>query len=477
MGQVIDLNRFLDEVREEIEYACRQKEYEKAVCCTKFLCSFYYEFNYKFQDMQLESYIRICATAYVGEIMIENTDKMKVLFYDGFALYNRGLANIYINALLSLGYQVVWCLFETGAETDQILHRYNNKTNLKFALIPKLSVTERMYALKEIILEEKAYHSFIYTTPFDVEAIGVFSVLSGDVMRYLINLTDHTFWFGRGALDRCIEFRNFGANLSVKFRKLKEEQIVILPYYPEKRTQEIYQGLPFSDNDKFVFSGGSTYKIEGSDVYERMVSELLDSHSDLKFIFATNDKSEKLDALTYKYKNRFFVIKERADLDELMLRAKFFLSTYPVPGFLMIQYALLNDCVPLCLVDKNNVCANPMSYLLYPEKIDFVFYEVDALLKMADQLLAGQNLKRKKYRDFVISEKDFERNLRAILDGKNTNYLYTKKDVDMNVFRSYYVNRLTAEHFREVIRRSNNKWLKEKYPGLFDDSNIFCIAQ
>ena len=101
----------------------------------------------------------------------------------------------------------------------------------------------------------------------------------------------------------------------------------MLPYYPERRQQEPFQGLPFPEGEKFVFSGGSAYKIEGSDRFEQIVSRLLERHPDLKFIFATRDQSEKLDALASRYKNRFFVIQERMDVEALLRRAAFFLST------------------------------------------------------------------------------------------------------------------------------------------------------
>lgn len=465
------INQFLAEVNDEIKLAYEQHDYEKAVCCAKFLCSFYYEYDYKQQDDQMEFYARACALECTGELRLENTDKKKVFFYDRFALNSRGLANIYVKALLALGYEVVWCLFEAGAETEQILQRYSDEKKLHFVLIPRLAVIERMHALKELILRERAHHFFIYTTPYDVECIGVFGVLGGDVRRYLINLTDHTFWLGRCALDRCIEFRNFGANLSVKYRKIRKDQIVMLPYYPERRQQEPFQGLPFPEGEKFVFSGGSAYKIEGSDRFEQIVSRLLERHPDLKFIFATRDQSEKLDALASRYKNRFFVIQERMDVEALLRRAAFFLSTYPIPGGLMIQYALMNQCVPLCLADKNNFCSDPASYLLEPEKIDFVFYEPEALLEKAELLLSGCEGQKDIYEHFVIAEKDFVRNLGYVLEAKSTDYDFFEEEIDLSVFHSYYENRLTPDNFRESLRQSNNKWLAEKYPELFNGSS------
>ena len=165
------------------------------------------------------------------------------------------------------------------------------------------------------------------------------------------------------------------------------------------------------------------------------------------------------------YKDRFFVIKERSDLDEVLRHAKFYLSTYPVGGGQMTQYALMNNCVPLCLIDKGNAIANPKSWLLHPERVDFVFCDMDRLLAKVDEIMSeDERMKIEKgYTQYVISASEFKKNLQNIMMGRNTLYLYHKEDVDTSLFHSYYETRLKQQGLQEYLRKSKNKWIKEKY--------------
>lgn len=472
MIDITYIENFISQVDQEIEMAYDSQDYEKAICCSKFLCSFYYQYDYKYHDEKIEILARKSARCCIGECNIKKPNKNKVLFYDKFGLNNRGIANIYIKALIKLGYEVIWCLHDRGSEVHQIIERFAGEENIRFELIPNLSVIERMHYLKKVILAVNAYHYFIYTTPSDVECLGVFAIMTGSIQRYLINLTDHTFWLGTCALDYCIEFRNLGANISTKFRKIKKEKIAILPYYPEKREYEKFQGFPFAEKEEFVFSGGSAYKIESSNKFEQMVSEILDKYLDLKFVYATNDKSEKLEMLSSKYKGRFFIVNERQDLDAIFQRAKFYLSTYPIPGALMSLYALSNNCIPLCLADKNNDIANTASWLINSDQVDFVFYEISELLKKVDQLMHQDDAGKVKftYQQFIISEEEFKIGLGKILNGEKTKYCYHEENVNTYVFHSYYKKKLTEANFRRTIQQSNNKWLAAKYPELFIES-------
>ena len=106
--------------------------------------------------------------------------------------------------------------------------------------------------------------------------IGAFSTVKGEAVRFLVDLTDHAFWLGKCASDYVIGFRNVGYNVAIKYRKFNEDQVVLLPYYPEKRENYSFEGMPFDiKKHEFVFSGGSVYKIEGSQLYENMVRYIL----------------------------------------------------------------------------------------------------------------------------------------------------------------------------------------------------------
>jgi len=67
---------------------------------------------------------------------------------------------------------------------------------------------------------------FLCTTPWDISAILAFMQMSGKMKRYQINLTDHAFWLGRQAFDFCLEFRDFGANVSRIHRNIPMRKIL-----------------------------------------------------------------------------------------------------------------------------------------------------------------------------------------------------------------------------------------------------------
>lgn len=63
------------------------------------------------------------------------------------------------------------------------------------------------------------------------------------VKRYLINPTDHAFWLGKSCLDFSIEFRDYGCNVSNKFRSIENNQIIKQIYYPILISSD-FKGLP-----------------------------------------------------------------------------------------------------------------------------------------------------------------------------------------------------------------------------------------
>ena len=73
---------------------------------------------------------------------------------------------------------------------------------------------------------------FFYSLPDDVVGTTVMHFYDGYLMRYQINLTDHAFWLGSYCIDKCIDFRNYGAKISYEYRKIDSKKIVIIPFYP-----------------------------------------------------------------------------------------------------------------------------------------------------------------------------------------------------------------------------------------------------
>lgn len=467
-----DYNSLESEFQEhtvELQSAYNNGDYYKAICYIKFLSNFYYQINYKFTDDFLEKVLEDISYKLLGENVLCNTRKDTIIFYDNFGLSERGLASIYVNSLIELGYNIIYILHDYAADKDIIIKRYSTYNNVTFEIIPKFIITNRMEYLSKLIVKYNPGHIFIYTTPDDVEGIGTISTIKGDVKRYLIDLTDHAFWLGKCAADYIIGFRNYGYNIALQYRNIESEKLLILPYYPEKRKYCSYEGMPFGEDKPFVFSGGSVYKIEGSAVYEKIVEHILDNYPEIYFVYAGNGESEKLDKLEEKYNGRLVHISERRDLDEVLQHAKVYLATYPESGGLMVQYALLNKCIPLDLCAQKGGITDPHTWLLNSDEIDFVFYSVDELCKEFDELMNNEEYyetKREGLDKFVISEAEFTEQLHSIIKNQQTVYVGVREEIDISQYLKLYRERISYDKYCEIIYRSRNKWIWDKYPDV-----------
>ena len=185
------------------------------------------------------------------------------------------------------------------------------------------------------------------------------------------------------------------------------------------------------------------------------------------FVYASNGKSRILGILKKKYPKRFFHIRERDDLDEILKRAKFFLATVPVSGGLMVQYALQNQCIPLSLCMERGGLSDPHVWLLQPEKIEFVFYQEKELLNEIDKLLTDASYyvhAKEKLQGQVITEKAFREQLRSILETKKTEFEKTGMEIQMDKFLESYQNRADFQQYASIIYHSHNQWVWKKHP-------------
>lgn len=452
---------------EELEEAFQKNDTFKTVCYLRYLSHFCYSINYTFTNDRLEEITQKISLAYLGNTKIKNAREDTVIFYDGFGLVERGLANIYVNALNQLGYKVVWILYSYAPETNDILKKYKEK-NISFFVISKSTILERMKALRDKIKEISPRYLFVYTKPDDVCGIGTISTITEGVERYLIDLTDHAFWLGKCAADWFIEFRNFGYNLGLCYRKILPDRMIILPYYPASREEYAFEGLPFDTKEfQFIFSGGSVYKIEGKAAYEEMVRYILQTYKDINFVFASNEENEIIRKLGEDFPGQFYHIGERKDLDAILQSAKFYLSTYPIGGGLMMQYALQNQCIPITLCDEIMGESDPKTMMLEPHKVNFVFYKKEEALLEIDRLLNNESyyLKRKvELKNQIISEGEFIRQLQCLLKYKKTEFNKIQQDVDMERFLEVYRDNATYKKYCELIYGSRNKWIYKKHP-------------
>lgn len=210
----------------------------------------------------------------------------------------------------------------------------------------------------------------------------------GVLTRYVVNLTDHAYWLGARAIDKCIEFRDYGASISSEYRGIPREKIVKLPFYPKIVPQE-FQGFPFpvKDGQQVVFSGGALYKTfgEGNKYYE-IVDYILASHSDVIFWYAGGGDDSELKKCMARHPGRVYHTPERPDLFQLLQHVSFYLSTYPLCGGLMYQYAAAAGIEPVTL--RRDDCND--GFLLHQDELHVIFDTMEELKQEIDRVLTDE---------------------------------------------------------------------------------------
>lgn len=436
----------------------QKKKYEYALRCIKLAGNLMYNLNFFYYDDDLEQMVTD-----IGARLIDVSQgkqekvKEKILFYDGFGLDQRGLAQIYIKALVTIGLPIVYVIpqkqYNEIPEIKKILLQNNDN---KIETVNEDSIIQGISSLQKIISENNITVSFLYTSPFDMIGITVFNAYRNHMKRFLINLTDHAFWIGKRSFDYIIEFRDYGASISVNERNISKNLILKQPYYPVINTGFKFEGFPFDEtNKKIIFSGGALYKTYGdNNKYYCIVEHLLKKDKDVIFLYAGFGDGTELKKLQKKYKNRIFWINERKDLYEVMKRCYFYLSTYPMIGGLMTQYAVAAGVVPMTLIYDE--CSTGV--LLNPEEIGIEYKNFSAFIAELDKMLEDRNVvfeKEQKLKRQIITEDEFNNNLKKIVFDNSSNYIFKCHKVETERFRHTYIERMTKEMYYKIFIK---KW-------------------
>jgi hypothetical protein len=303
----------------------------------------------------------------------------------------------------------------------------------------------RCKEISEKILSFNPSRVLYHSAPWDTVGYIVLSYLGNyQIERYLINLTDHAFWLGCNCIDYILEFRSYGANISIDYRHISSNKLMIMPYYPIQNKLDEFQGFPFNtENKKIIVSGGSLYKIYGSPVFFDIVKHILKLYSDVIFFYLGNGDIKPLVKFIEEnnLSKRFFYSRERKDISEIIKRCYFYLNTYPVGGGLLPQLAVINDKIPITYTDKKYINNNTDELFINNKNQKFTFYDFDSFYFEINKLITDSSYYIQKTNDLknkVIASQNFSLWLFSILEKKESVHTWVKYDVDIDSFRELY---------------------------------------
>ena len=390
----------------------------------------------------------------------------RVLFYDGFGLGSRGLMTIYLQALCSQKKVTLVTRREWTPGLKEAITLVESRGG-QVCLLEGKKKTEDILQLQRIISDSGARHLFMYANADDVVVTTAFLGVPKDRVRYQINLTDHAFWLGSRCADKYIEFRDYGGAISAVYRGIPKEKLVKLPFYPRLDQYKPFAGYPQPfdpEKQKMVFSGGALYKTQSPDnAYYRLVSQMLRNHPDVVFWYAGSGESTQLELLCKEFPGRVWHTPERQDLFGVLEHCLFYLSTYPVCGGLMFQYAAAAGKVPVTL--RHDDISD--GFLLDQKNLDIEFETIEKTLQEIQKLVEQPEYRKEKEEKIsrsVLDPDTFAQRLQLLLETGDTGISldYTLPDVEK--LQNMYAKNYTDKQLRQDLVRRGNGYLFARFP-------------
>ena len=331
--------------------AYKDGDYERSMQYVRHCATIAQQFNWIYADEELEDLLKdisakIITTSTEPYIPAEN----RVVLYDDFCV-SFVLALQYIEALVEAGKEVLYLTVaqQSGRFSSIISTIEKNYPQVKIVIIPNSNRVELAKKIHREILafqpEKVLCHIFAHSV-----CIPAVCALPSKIDTYIINLADQTFWLGAKAIKYVLEFRQFGVSVSQQCRGIKPHQQLLVPFYPIVDNNP-FQGFPKECTEEgkvLIFSGGDIYKVlDEKRMYWHLVKRILDTFSEVVFLFATKMDGMGIDFLKSfihenHFEGRFIYTKFRPDINEVMAHVDIFMGTCPVCGSLMSQLAARN---------------------------------------------------------------------------------------------------------------------------------------
>ena len=453
--KITELEKIECKLKKIIKKEMLSESYDSALNTISLCASILYLSNIKYFDEFLELSLskiskKVCPTQkkYIASDVI--------LYYDGLGFDERGLSLIYTKAL-SERKKLVYVTYNEYTDRIPKIKEILSENNCKIYYIDRkgLNKTKQILSLKKIVDKTTPSTFILYAYPDDVIATTLLFAYENLFQRIQINLTDHAFWLGSMCIDKCIEFREYGANISFEYRHIESNKIFLVPYYPKINSKIKFEGFPFENWNhlKVIFSGGSVYKTHSQDnAYYDIVRYILDNHNDSVFLYAGNGESKKMSKLVKDYPSRVAWISERKDFYQIIEKSFFYLNTYPVIGGMMTQYAAMAGKIPLTLMNSSS-----RNILENQEKLGINFYAISDAEKEIDKLFIDSAYKLNKehlLKKSVPDENEFKLKLYSVLENRSKPFSSFKHE-DVDSFRKEYINNFSYDDFAFEITKKN----------------------
>lgn len=428
------------------------------------------QFNWIYADDQLEDLLAGIADKTIDSKRdryepIEN----RVVFYDDFCT-SFVLALQYIRALVKANKRVLYITLQKKAKFKTILDEIRDYDNLDVLVIPHQGIEQRINTIYNAMVDFQPKQVLLHMYAYSAVLPALYKLPSA-IERYIINLADQTFWLGKKAIDYSLEFRQFGASVSLQKRGLESHQLLMVPFYPILDENE-FEGFPeqCTPDKTVIFSGGDLYKVlDRKKTWWKLVKRILDEHPDVVFLFATKINRTGTSIINRfiadnHFEGRFIHLPFRKDINEVFKHCDIYMGTCPASGSLMSQLAAING-KPILQYYYPGTPDDETEQAICPNhSFPISFTDEDAFLEEAHQLILdpGYRIRQgQRLREVMITPEQFDGVVMQTLLTKRSCFPVQNKSIDFNLLderwlsleREGYIN--TLPYIYGVLGRKN----------------------
>jgi glycosyltransferase involved in cell wall biosynthesis len=457
----------------------------KALADLESAATWAYSFNWIYTDRDADSLLKSIAVKTIPQSEINNVVPRRCVLVDSFCMDNKGLTQQYMRAMIHNQMEILYiCTSKILDNGTDILKELRNYSKAELLLFNQTDGDRVKMALKiaQAIKDYSPSSVFLHIAPWDTTALMACCSVKGAII-YNINLTDHAYWLGASFLDYNLEFRPYGMTVSLERRGLKSEQLLPLPFYSIKPLSKVFIGFPpMPENAVKIFTGGALYKMLGkNDVFFHMMERLLSISPDVYILVAGFEPnklfSEKCAQLTGH--NRILLIGPRKDIDAVFENCDIYLSTYPISGGLMTQYAAAHG-KPILAYRTKDDSENAIEELLNHYQDEFhSFTDMDAMCEYAERLVENEKYRidegKSLQNGMMTPERFADAFSKLIVSGQNQ-WNWTKDQIDYDAFTDHYIELENQNGFSATssLVRAQKLSLFLKLPG-YRENILFAL--
>ncbi len=413
-----DVEHIYDRLKQKSISMYNGKQYSRSLKFIECAAKVAYNISFRFSDVELDNLIYKIATEIFQKSKTFNNDhrgRECFVFFDYYPNDSRGLSEQYLNALIDNNIEFLYIVENYQSnKTKNVITLVRNYPRCSLLILDdKCNDIEKAIIAYNEIIKYQPTRALLHLLPWDVVGCLVFSYLS-NVKRYMIDLTDHAFWLGTNCFDYLIEFRDFGCTIALDKRKVLQDEIILLPYYPINFNQE-FKGFPIQKEKGKVYllTGGAFYKTYGDSYkFYAVLKKLLDSNKELIILFVGDGSKGYIHQFITRnnYQQRLILLGNRTDILEVFKHSDIFLATYPIGGGLMSQFAAMAGNAIIAFVDERNPSNYPENFLYKLHNETKLSYSGDDFFIEAAKLINNESYRLEKAHctnNKIISRNEF----------------------------------------------------------------------